>query len=270
MAMRWDPIFSLKYRIAACIFALEAVMMFVVLGQTLTFSKESTRRQLAENEQVTLDVFADLSQNALFTKDYGDLQQYAEKLTRDPHVLKVLVGGRDGRIVVSTDFSELGVPVPTRFADTPERFWRTRTLGNLGMIAIEFSNRELLDASRRATSRGIAIALSGMVVIAVAGIGFGFLLTRRLKTVRDAAARLAAGDLGVRTGITGRDEVSVVGRTFDHMAAQIQHDISMLEDKQRALVRARDDLEVRVAERTLDLRAASDAKSEFLATMSHE
>jgi signal transduction histidine kinase/DNA-binding response OmpR family regulator len=254
--VRWQPLFSLKYRIAACIFALEAVMMFLVLAQTLKFSEENTRAQLAESEQVTLDVFTDLSQNALFTRDFGDLQQYAEKLTKDPHVLKVMVVGRDRRIVVSTEFSDLGRRPPVRFRDSGERFWRTREIGNLGMIAMEFSNRELIDASQRMINRGIAIAVIGMVVIAVAGIAFGFLLTRRLKTVSHAASRLAAGDLGVRTGFAGHDEVSVVGRTFDRMAGQIQQDISTLES--------------RVAERTLELRAASEAKSEFLATMSHE
>ena len=268
--MRWRPLFSLKYRIATCIFALEAVMMFLVLGQTLRFSEESTRLRLAENERAIVDVFADLSQNALFTRDFGDLQQYAEKLTRDPHIAKVLVADRTRRIVASADFSDVGMPLPARFTDTAERFWRTMAIGNLGMIAMEFSNRELIEASRQASARGIVIALIGMAFIAVAGVGFGFLLTRRLKTVTDAAARLASGDLGVRTGFTGRDELSIVGRTFDRMASRIQRDILVLEDRQRALVQARDGLEIRVAERTSELKAASEAKSEFLATMSHE
>jgi len=268
--MRWHPLLSLKYRIAACIFVLEAAMMFLVLGQTLRFSEENTRAQLADNETVILDIFARLSQDALLTKDLGDLQEYAEKLARNAHILKVLVGDRGGRIVVSTDFSDLGKALPARFSDTSGRFWRTKTMGNLGMIAVEFSNRELIEATRQATARGIVIALIGMAVIAVAGVGFGFLLTRRLKTVTDAAARLASGDLDVRTGFAGRDELSVVGRTFDRMAARIQRDILVLEDKQRALVQARDELEIRVAERTAELKAASEAKSEFLATMSHE
>ncbi len=251
------PLFSLKYRIAASIFALEAVMMFLVLGQTLRFSKDNTRLQLKENEQVILDVFADLSQNALFSMEFGELQQHAEKLTKDPHILKVMVSNRDRNIVISTDFADVGKPVPSSLGESTERFWRTKKIDNLGMVAMEFSNKELIQATWRVTQRGITIALSGMLFIAIAGTTFGFLLTRRLKQVSDAAERLASGDLTIRTNFSGHDEISIVGQTFDDMATRIQHDISVLEEKQHDLEQARDLLEQRVAERTTALAEAN-------------
>lgn len=219
-------------------------MMVLVLGQTLYFSRENARRQLEQNELVILELFADLSRNALFGRDFSDLQEYADKLAQDPHILKVLVADRDRRIVVSTDFGDVGKPVPTTFADTTERFWRSRRLGDLGTLAMEFSNAELLEATRTLTQRAILVALGGMVLIAVAGIGFGFLLTRRLRTVADAAAQIAAGNLGVRTHLRGRDEVSLVGQTFDRMATHIERDILVLES--------------RVAERTAELARANE------------
>ena len=46
--------------------------------------------------------------------------------------------------------------------------------------------------------------------------------TRPLDRVADAAGRLAAGDLAARTGVSGRDEVGAVGRSFDEMADQLE------------------------------------------------
>jgi signal transduction histidine kinase len=46
--------------------------------------------------------------------------------------------------------------------------------------------------------------------------------TRPLDRVAFAAARLAAGDLAARTGVSGGDEVGAVGRSFDEMAAQLE------------------------------------------------
>ena len=46
--------------------------------------------------------------------------------------------------------------------------------------------------------------------------------TRPLDRVADAAARLAAGDLGARTGVSGGDEVGAVGQSFDDMADQLE------------------------------------------------
>ena len=149
--MRWHPLLSLKYRIAACIFALEAVMMFLVLGHTLHFSEETTRQQLAENEQRhSRCLRRPEPERVVHARISGTCSNTRRSSLRDPHVLKVLVGGRDRRIVVSTDFSDLGKPVPAQFTDTAERFWRTKTIGNLGVIGMEFSNRS---SSRRAGGR---------------------------------------------------------------------------------------------------------------------
>ena len=43
---------SLKYRIAATVFVLEAVMLFLVLWLTLSASLAASRAQLAENEKM--------------------------------------------------------------------------------------------------------------------------------------------------------------------------------------------------------------------------
>jgi len=52
---------SLKYRIAAVIFLLEAVMMSVVFYSTISRSQEINEKQLEVNEKVILDLIADLS-----------------------------------------------------------------------------------------------------------------------------------------------------------------------------------------------------------------
>lgn len=240
-----NPLKSLKFRIAAAIFVLEAIMMMFVLGQTLSFSRENARLRLKENEQVVLDLLADMSKSALFTTEFGELQQYIDTLVKDPHIVKVVIGNRNQRVVVSTSFQEVGTPFSLgMLADTERRFWRTRSIGDLGIIAIQFSNEALIEASWKVTNLGIKIALTGMMVILIASTAFGLLLTRKLSVVIGAAERMARGDLDARTGFTGQDEIAVVGMSFDRMAEQIKQNI--------------DELELRVAERTVELSAANE------------
>jgi len=69
------------------------------------------------------------------------------------------------------------------------------------------------------------LAILALVALA-AGLIATIVITRRatrpLDRVAAAAARLAAGDLAARTGVSGGDEVGAVGQSFDEMADRLE------------------------------------------------
>lgn len=73
----------------------------------------------------------------------------------------------------------------------------------------------------------IAALISGLV-----SLGLAALLTRPIRRLRLAAQRMAEGDLSVRVGGKGKDEVAELARDFDVMAERLRE---MLESQKRLL-----------------------------------
>lgn len=265
--------FSLKYRIAAIIFVLEAFMMAAVLSMTLTHSLEDNKQQLNVNEQVLMNLLGDLSRIALLTAEYDELQPYIESVVADPNVVNVYLTDTKSRIVVSNKVEDIGKPLPNVKSDEYS-IWRHRTIKNasstLGTLVINFSHKRLLESNQGALNLGVTIALAGMALIAIIGMIIGHLLTRRLEKLTTTALKISDGNFDVATNFRGNDEVSIVGQAFDEMAENINQQMTELR-------KAHDELEARVAERTEELADARDeaiqaskSKSIFLANMSHE
>lgn len=82
----------------------------------------------------------------------------------------------------------------------------------------------------------LLIFASGMAM--VLGYFLSSAITNRIYILKDAAEKLAAGNLQTRVLITGRDEVAALANTFNQMASQLE----MVDAKQRELERLRADL----------------------------
>ena len=97
---------SLKYRIALVILVLEAVMLSVVLWQSLGLSARSTAEFHRANEDVLLEVVDQVAGTALLTEEYSDTQLSIEKLGKQPTVSKILIADIRDLIVISSHTRE--------------------------------------------------------------------------------------------------------------------------------------------------------------------
>ena len=91
---------------------------------------------------------------------------------------------------------------------------------------------DVLDPGHLGLLPAWARVLIAVVVTGLVSLGLSALVTRRLRRLRGAAQALAAGDLSVRVGHRGRDEVAALARDFDRMAERLTE---LLEGQRRLL-----------------------------------
>lgn len=220
-------------------------MMMFVLGKTLSYSQETAKAQMQQSDKVIMDLLGTMSRSALFSEEFDEVQYNMEQATRDPHIIRILLADSLGRVVVSSEFKYVGNKMPS-LVSPPDQFWHTRQLNGMGQLAILFSNESLKKATKTMTHMGAVIAVTGMIIILISSLTIGHFLTRKLCLLSERASQFANGDMKVKTGFEGRDEVAIVGQTFDQMVNKISASIHSLQE-------ARDDLEKRVDERTREL-----------------
>jgi len=113
------------------------------------------------------------------------------------------------------------------------------------------------------------IAMLGLVAglaLAAAWVGGNLFIVRQIQALVGATKRVAAGELGVRTGLPqGQGELSQLAGAFDQMAESLEraHERRLLEEELRRK-------NYRLEQQNLAIQEANRLKTEFVSMVSHE
>ena len=97
---------------------------------------------------------------------------------------------------------------------------------------------EMMFASEHDLLLAIVLLVFASGIATILGYFFSNTVTERILTLKDAAEKIARGNLQTRVPVTGRDELSALAETFNQMAEQLQ----AADKKQRELESLRRDL----------------------------
>lgn len=199
-------------------------MLGAVLSVSLKQSHQTASNFNSASQKASLDLLANLSVTALLTSEYSDYQLYIDDVKKQPSIVRIVLCDSYQRVVASTHVTDVGRKL-NESVDQAEPGWRISTVtsaaGALGTLAVQFSDAQLIASYQRTRNLAIAIAATGMVVIALVGLATGFALTRRLERVTEAARQFSAGNTSARSNVAGHDEVALLSRNVDLMAAAV-------------------------------------------------
>jgi signal transduction histidine kinase len=201
-----------------------------------------------------------IDRNGTILSRYPDEGKWVGKLMPESLVLKAILTqqGNGTTEAPGTD----GIPRLFSFAPFGGRAQSANAYVSVGIpAAVAFAGANQILARNLA-----ALGLVAGLALAAAWVGGNLFIVRQIQALVRATKRVAAGELGVRTGLPqGQGELSQLAGAFDQMAESLEraHERRLLEEELRRK-------NYQLEQQNLAIQEANRLKTEFVSMVSHE
>jgi signal transduction histidine kinase len=201
-----------------------------------------------------------IDRNGTILSRYPDEGKWVGKLMPEPPVLNAILTqqGNGTTEAPGTD----GIPRLFSFAPFGGRTQTANAYVCVGIpAAVAFAG-----ANRFLALNVAGLGLVAALALAAAWVGGNLFIVRQIQALVAATKRVAAGELGVRTGLPqGQGELSQLAGAFDQMAESLEraHERRLLEAELRQK-------NYQLEQQNLAIQEANRLKTEFVSMVSHE
>ena len=191
---------------------------------------------------------------------YPDERKWVGKLMPEPLVFKAILAQQGNGMTEAR--SEDGIPRLFSFAPFGGAAQSAGAYVSVGIpAAVAFAGANQILALNL-----VGLGLVAGLALAAASVGGNLFIVRQVQALVGATKRVAAGELGVRTGLPqGQGELSQLAGAFDQMAESLDraHERRLLEEELRRK-------NYQLEQQNLAVQEANRLKTEFVSMVSHE
>ncbi len=240
---------SLRFRLLAVTLLVEAVMLTILVGNSLRLIEAHLVRQTESRIAAIELAYKTAVVVPLASRDYATLRDILDGWQQADDIAYLAVTDPAGKILAATGVNEQSVLPPASAVYVAGRLHHVVFSVDLmgqryGEVHYGLSLAFLEMAKGDLFVQGALIALAEIALSLLLLSAIAFWLTRNLSALAEASGRVAAGEYRTRLSIAGEDEVGQLAQNFNRMAEAVESRVTELADsetRQRSVLEALDE-----------------------------
>jgi signal transduction histidine kinase len=261
------PLFrSLRVKLVSLAIVVEALMLFLLVWNCMRLMEGYLTRQMEHRVEELQPLLNAGLAGPLLQEDLATLRDITQQFVAGEVRYLTLYGGTNQKLLSVGEGAQSGTPVAgdpwARHNEIVDGGYYLRMpilLGGqrVGRLEMALSTDYIAQALWTLRQQSLGIAFTE-VLLSVMVLGMlGYMLTRHLRDLTQAARRIAEGDFSSHVEVSARDEVGEAATAFNLMSNHIEASQSSLRASESRVRQLNEELEQRVKRRTEELSEAN-------------